>query len=429
MEPPGRHPFAVLALALTRAAGPPALLRAAPPFAALLLFAAVLFGGNGMHPRDLCVVAAAHLGVRAALWAGWLLLTAPAARALLETPVTFFLRALPVPPWQFWLVHGAHLYALQAPWILLFWSGAGVLAGVAQGLAAGAAAAFVAARPATLREIAAASALAAGLAMGAPPAILLPLAAGTGAVAVAAAWTRAPERSARAGASLVTGSAPIALALAHVAVLIRRDRVALLRGAAAALVGALVLGLSLRNNAVADPAAREELVLAAGGIPLSLATGGVAVKLLDTERRLAWLLLSTGASPRLRALTAAAVSAAWGAAAGALYGAGAALVSGGAGAPRLRLALLGTVLGAALGGAAAFVARRAEQPSGADGTAVTVGMFAAALASTLLAVALGALALAPIAALALALAAGTSRLLARRERVREHVAHVAWSDP
>jgi hypothetical protein len=75
MLPPARRPFVALAWVLTRAAGPPALLRAAPPFAALFLLVAVAFAGNGMRPRDLCAVAASSPAVRAALWTGWLLLT------------------------------------------------------------------------------------------------------------------------------------------------------------------------------------------------------------------------------------------------------------------------------------------------------------------------------------------------------------------
>ena len=421
------HPFPILLRVMTGAAGPPALLRAMPPFAALFLFAAVGFGGNGMRPRDLCAVAASSVAVRAALWAAWLLVTAPAARALLGTPSTYFLRALPVPPWQFWAVHGAHLLALQVPWMVLFGIGAGPLAGLAAGIAAAAAAALGVARPAKLGELIAALALTLAIGAGAPPALLLPIAVAAGAWGVAGAWARAPERSARAGATLVRGSAPVALALTHAAVLVRRDLVVLLRGAVAALVGAVVLALVLRNNAVDDPAAREGLALAVGGIPLALATGGVAVKVLETERSLAWLLLTTGASPRLRALTAAGVSVAWGAAAGAMYGALAALAGGGAWSASLRLGLLGTALGAAVGGAAAHVARRAELPSGVDGTAATVGMLGAAIGASVLAAWLGTAAIVPVALAAAALAGSTPLLLARREHRTEYALHVPVS--
>jgi hypothetical protein len=410
---------------VTRAAGPPAALRAAPPFVAVLLFSAVVFGGNGMRPRDLCAAAAASPALRAALWGAWILLTAPAARTLLETPSTFFLRALPVAPRVTWAVHGAHLLVLQAPWAVLFGVGAGPLAGVAGAFAGAAAAALWVARPAAPGEIAAAALLVATLAAGAPPALLLPVAAASGAAGVAAAWRRAPERSARAGASLVAGQAPAALVLAHVAVIVRRDRMALIRGGLVALVGGVVLALSLRNNAVQDEATRETVTLVAGGIPLALATGGVAMKVLETERGLAWLLLTTAASARLRALAAAGVSVAWGAVAGTIYGVAAALVSG----EGVELALLGHGLGAALGGVAAFAARRADQPSGVDGTAVTVGMFAAAAGVMAISAGIGPAAIGLIALAAAALVGATPRLLLQHERRTEIVLHVPWGGP
>jgi hypothetical protein len=400
-----------------------------PPFAALLLFAGVVFGGNGMRPRDLCAVVASSMAVRSALWAAWLLITAPAARSLLGTPSTFFLRTLPVQPWQFWAVHGVHLLALQLPWMVLFGLGAGPLAGLAYGIAAAAAAALGVARPAKLVELLAALALALAIGAGAPTALLLPIAAAAGASGVAGAWVRAPERSARAGASLVRGSAPVALALAHAAVLIRRDMVVLLRGAVAALVGAVVLAFVFRNNAVDEPAAREGLALAVGGIPLALATGGVAVKVLETERSLSWLLLTTGASARLRALTAASVSVGWGAAVGVVYGAPVALAAGGAWSASVRLGLLCTALGAAIGGAAAHVARRAEVPSGVDGTRAMVGMVGAAIGASVLAAWLGVAAIVPVALAAAALAGSTPRLLARREHRTEFALHVPVGGP
>ena len=227
---PAQHrPFSTLARVLTRAAGPPALLRAAPPFAALLLFVAVIFGGNGMRPRDLCAVAASSVAVRAALWAAWLLVTAPAARALLETPSTFFLRALPVPPWQFWVGPRAtssrsrrHVDAplrdRRRP------AGRARLQGIA---AAAAAAAMVVARPARGGEIEARAGAGAGHR-------------GRGAASAPLARRRRRGRRGRRsppgrerpsgargpGPPSCAGSAPVALALAHAAVLVRRDPVA-----------------------------------------------------------------------------------------------------------------------------------------------------------------------------------------------------------
>jgi hypothetical protein len=420
------RPFLALARALTRAAGPPALLRAVPPFAVVGLLSAIVFPGNGMSARDLVGLLAASPAARASLWAAWLLLTAPAARALLTAPSTFGLRALPVPAWWFWAVHGAHLVALQAPWILLFGRGGGAASGLAAAFAGAAACALAVAGPRTPRDVVATLALALAIALGAPAFALLPVAAVSGVVGVAAAWTRAPERGAGRGLSVISGAAPVALALAHVAVLGRRDAVTLVRGGAAAAVGALVLAFALRNNGVTEAADRETLALAAGAIPLALATGGVGVKVLDTERRLEWLLLATAASPRLRALVATGVTAAWGALAGALYGGGAALGCEGSVAVRARLALGGVLLGASLGAVAAHASRRADQPGGVDGTSVVALMTIAAVVVMALAAWTGAAVLAPLAGVAAWLGVSTTRMLAARERLADRVASLPW---
>lgn len=74
------RPFPAFAWALGRAALPPALLRAAPPFVALGLASSIVFGGYGMSPRDLVRLLDASAAARASLWAAWILVTAPAAR-------------------------------------------------------------------------------------------------------------------------------------------------------------------------------------------------------------------------------------------------------------------------------------------------------------------------------------------------------------
>ncbi len=94
MTPP---PLGPTVRVLTRTAGLPALLRAVPAYAALAIAASILFSPNGMRAVDLLRVVASSPAVAVALWGGWILLTAPAARVLFESPETFFLRALPVP--------------------------------------------------------------------------------------------------------------------------------------------------------------------------------------------------------------------------------------------------------------------------------------------------------------------------------------------
>lgn len=417
------RPFFALAIALSRAAVPPAVLRAAPMLAAVTLAAVILFGGYGMRARDVIALLAASRIARLALWSAWILVTAPAARALLREPSTFVLRALPAPLAWFHLVGGAHLIALHTPWILLFARGAGALSALAAALAAAAFSAFTAARPRAFVEVAAALALAAAVLAPAPPALLLAAAAPASAVALAAAFRRAPEREASARAAWIFGPAPLALTITHAVLLARRDAVTLLRGLLAALTGALIATLAARNNSASAPGDLEIILLTAGALPLSIAVSGVAARALATERGLDWLLLSTAATPRLRALTAAAVPILWGAACGAAQGVTTTL-SLNANLPRLPL--LTTLLGASLAAVAAGLARRAERPTGVDGTALTAGMTATAFASMALSANLGAQGALAFAAMATLGAAATPHLLARRERRAEHAARAPW---
>ncbi|MEO5731909.1 MAG: hypothetical protein ABI134_10420, partial [Byssovorax sp.] len=277
---------------LTRTAGLPALLRAVPVYVALAIAVSVLFfSPNGMRAVDLLHAIASSPAVAAFLWSGWIVLTAPAARVLFESPETFFLRALPVPPWHFWLVHSAHLLALHAPWILLWLRGQGPLAALAAGVIAAATSAIIVARPSGARDLLASALVIAAVVAPLPAAARLVLGLAAGGHAVPAAWTRATSRGVRRGPSRVGGSAATALVLAHAVVLARRDATTLLRGALAVILGAAIFALLVRNNGPDAAGHEATLALLAGALPLAIATGGVAAKTLETERRLEWLLL------------------------------------------------------------------------------------------------------------------------------------------
>lgn len=422
MTPPLR-PTARL---LTRTAGLPALLRAVPAYVALAITASVLFSPDGMRAVDLIHVVGTSPATAAFLWCGWIVLTAPAARAIFETPETFFLRALPVPPWHFWLVHAAHLLALQAPWMLLWLRGEGAIAALAAGLLAVAASAIVVARPRAAREL-----LAAGLVL---VAVALPLHAlirlgsglGASALAVPVAWSRATSRGVRRGPARVGGSAATALLLAHGVVLARRDATTLLRGVLAVILGAAVFALLVRNNGP-DAVGREAtLALLSGALPLAIFTGGVAAKTIETERRLEWLLLSTGASARLRGLTALAIPVIVGAVGGLVHGLLGALVAGRGVELAIRVTLLALVLGASIGAVAAHGARSAAQPSGVDGTRVVVTLLAAVMATMTLIGWLGSVAIAPIAVAAMAFTAASVRVVVAHDRLHDASRHAAW---
>ncbi len=408
--------LSTLARVLTRTAGLPALLRAIPAFAAIALGATILFAGNGMRAADLVALAERSIAVRVSLWAAWLLVTIPPARVLLETPETFFLRALPVPPWHFWLVHGAQLALLQLPWALLWLRGGGLVLGLSAIALAVAADALWIARPRTPRDLLALTLVIAALALPLPHALRLSLGLVAAPLAVASAWARAPGKGVRLGAGLVRGGPARALTLAYAAVLGRRDLLLLTRGLALAVVGAAIVALVVRNNPGSGLSVQRAALLVAP-LPLALATGGVAVRALDTERSLEWLLLATGTSATLRALVALSIPALWGAVIGALQASIGAAFAGSSG--LAATALGGLVLGAAMGGAAGASARFAELPSGVDGTRVVIALLSAAALAVGLASWLDEAALPLIALAAAALAPASAARLAAADRLRD----------
>jgi hypothetical protein len=415
-----------LARILTRTAGLPALLRAVPAYAALAIAASILFSPNGMRAVDLLHVVATSPATAAFLWSGWLVLTAPAARVLFETPETFFLRALPVPPWHFWVVHAAHLLALQAPWMLLWLRGEGLLAAVAAGTLAVAASAIVVARPSAARDLLASGLVLLAVAAPLPALIRLGLGLAASVLAIPVAWSRATSRGVRRGRSRVGGSAAPALLLTHAVVLARRDTTTLVRGVLAVILGAVVFALLVRNNGLDAVGHEATLALLSGALPMAVLTGGVAVKAIETEHRLDWLLLSTGASARLRALTALAIPVIAGALGGLLHGLLGALAAGCDIDLTLRITLPSLVLGASLGAVAAYGSRRAAQPSGIDGTRVVVTLLTAVVVTMALTGWLGIVAIATIPLAATALAAASVRVVVAHDRLRDASRQPAW---
>src|SRR4051794_34993742 len=84
---------------LARTSGAEALAAGLTAYLGLLIVSTVIFGGNGMHPGELTGLARASAGFRLSLLAAWLLISTPAARAILTTRSTFYLRSMPVPAW------------------------------------------------------------------------------------------------------------------------------------------------------------------------------------------------------------------------------------------------------------------------------------------------------------------------------------------
>lgn len=414
--------LAVLTGALTRASGPPALLRGIPAFAAIAIAATIAFAGQGMDAADVVAVAGSSLPVRLALWGGWLLVATPITKALLTHPSTHHLRALPVPRWQFLAVQSAHVTLAQAPWMVLWGRGGGAGAAVAAGAGAAAAQALIVARPTSLAGGGAAAALAGAVLAGAEPLVLGITGIAAGAIGVTIAWTRAPERAGsfggRPGAgrirSAISGPPALGITLVHLLMLWRSERTALHRGAVAALLGGVVLTLAAANNEVSDTAVLDALTVGIGALTSCIAAGTVAGPILAGERRIGWILDTTATGATARALSAAAATAIPGLGAGLVHGGTAAVLMGrGAGEAARMLALTGA-LGAAIGVIAASWARRVDREAGVDGTAMVTSMIGTLIGAAILAAVLGAWAVAPLAVLALLLLRTSARRLAWR---------------
>ncbi|XXX82035.1 hypothetical protein WMF30_25065 [Sorangium sp. So ce134] len=416
--------FALVLRVLVSTAGKDAFARAMPLYMGLGLVGAVVFGGNGMDPAQLTGLAGESLAFRLALWAAWLLVGTPAARALLRAPATFFLRALPVPRLQLLSGHALLLAVAELPWVLLWAFGAGALAGLAACAGALAAHAMLLARPRGARELAALSLLASAILVGAPAPLLLACAAPALAVGLRAAVVRAPEvplgreRALIPRALPVRGGALVALSLAYAAALLRGHRAVLLRGLALAAASALAAAAWARTSGPleAGPLAGASLVALA---PVALCVGaGFSGPVLREERRIAWLLDACGASAPLRASAAAAAVAAPLVALALAHGAAVSALTRAAPAAAIRLLGGAGVAGMLLSGVALGCVRWSVRQDGRDSSRVLLSVLAAVVAATVAAWTLGELALAawaPAAAL-LAGPAGARWLSRRCER-------------
>jgi hypothetical protein len=347
----------VIARALTRSAGWATLRAVAPLWVGIAAVGAVLFGPQGMTAADVVRLLDASLVARVVLLGAWLLATAPAARAIFATPSTFYLRALPVARWRFGAVHAAHLFALQAPWILLHARGGGLVAAATAAAVAMGAHALLCARPGAFEALA-------GLALAAAVVRFreLELAAGLVAALVGgrSAFLVAPERRARTRRA-VGGPAPVALALACLVAVPRRAAAAIPRALVVAAAGAAIAALAARNNELAEPSSVSAVSLGVLAVALPAALGGVLAALYAAEGSLRWLLDATGASRALRTGAPAGAAAAAGAACGLAHGAAVAIALSAGPALAARLVFLGGAWGASLGALGLVVLRRAER--------------------------------------------------------------------
>jgi hypothetical protein len=348
----------------------------------------VLFGGNGMHPRDVMRIVDLGWGARAGVWLVWLVPLAHVTRAVWDAPESHYLRTLPLSRRALAWVPATLLLAVESPWAVLFGLGAGPLAGARAWLSAAGAHALVFARVRGVRDAVAGLILAAAILVPHPTDVAVSAAA-TGAVGLAAlwaigvAWDRAPERRRPRVIRWVRG-----LVTTNLAAIVRQEGALLWRAAFIVGAGGGIALLGTRNNAVVDPGSAVRLVLAVGAATLVAALGGPAAATLRADERDAWLLDLAGAALRRRRRAAAAAVAVVGAVAGAVHG-----LAGAQGAlrPLLASAGLGALLGAWLVGAV-WRARTFARMYGM--------LLATAIAATVAFALAGEVALLPLAALA-----------------------------
>ncbi|MBP6633573.1 MAG: hypothetical protein KA297_29400 [Kofleriaceae bacterium] len=234
---------------------------AAPAWLGVGLFAAIAMGGNGLTATAATALMLQAPVVGAFVLGLWTLLIAPAGWALRRAPGRSYLRALPAPALAEPVGLVLLVVAMQAPWLLLWWLGAGP---------AWAAAAT------------------------APPALVTGL---------AAAW---PDGRRQPGPPRWRGEAA---ALAGVArrSLTRLRAASVVRAPALAALGGLGVGALVGKNALTGP---DAAIVAAVGLSPALVAAwvGPGTALAEGERRLEpWArALGLTPGPRLRALAGAA---------------------------------------------------------------------------------------------------------------------------
>ncbi|WP_394834796.1 hypothetical protein LVJ94_50700 [Pendulispora rubella] len=314
----------MLTVALGRTAGRDALRAALPVYLALFVVWQVLLNEEAIE-----VLSSPRYGsVRAVMWMVWLVFTLPAARALLASPSTFWLRSLPIRHATLLRVQAGFLVLAELPWGYIWGRGSGLLAGgavvliaatahavmIAPGLSiprivAGvvAVAAIVAPLPTRARWGSHDTAWLASLAIDGSSLAVLPLVLGD-------TWARAPERGRRTHYVWVRRSSRLlTLATAVGAIIVRGHTAILVRGASLAVASATCAYAAFRAGEATTVGAQTALANAFGVPAIVLASFGVAGPLLRAERGMAWLLDANAVPARQRHVATAMAAALFGA--------------------------------------------------------------------------------------------------------------------
>jgi hypothetical protein len=398
----------VLTTAAVRSAAPVGV----PLYFGLALVASILFGGpNALSSKSVTTAMAASPPLALGLFSAWILLTLPIARAALDVPQTFFLRAMPVPRWQFVAISAAHLAVVELPWIALWARGEGAAPALTAAAAAVGAHGLLIARELRAGSVAAVIAVLIAVAapMPVPGAVRSVAALVAACIGVSAAWRRAPERATkRVGVPLP--KAPVAaLATSYLIAIRRGDPAVFGRALLMTALGGIAAPIAARGHQIESAAGLSALSLGIATATVAIAASGIARAVLRAERRARWLLDASGTGAMARVIAATGASAACAAILGALHG-GLVSIGAFAAAPMsIRLIGLGVVWGALLGALASWNARLSDSEGPRAGGRAMARFFFVIAAVIIAVVMLGEVALALVALATLALSAQSVR--------------------
>lgn len=338
-----------------RAAGP----LGAPLFLGMFVVAFIAFGPTGMRAADLVFTLRKSPPLALALWMGWLVLAFPVARLSLVPPSSLYLRWLPAPRAVLYASAAACALVVELPWMILFGRAEGIVSGLTAGLGAVALHAAVMTRPMGMVHVMSAF----GWAISAfYPSVIVALVSACFAavIAVKLAIDRAPEVVAKARGAMRSRAPEIALAMAHLSYLFRKEPAVLGRSFVLSILAGLSFPLAARGHDLETPSQLGALALGLAALAISLAMSGIAAAVIRSERLLAWLCDASGTSVQARVAASVLAVSAMGAASGVFLGGIAACMMRPSAWTLARIVMIPTLLGFAVGGVFPGIAREAE---------------------------------------------------------------------
>lgn len=292
---------------------------AAPIFFGIFVVSCIVFGPQGMDAADLVFTLRTTPVLALVLWFAWIVLTFPVARLALVPPSSLYLRWLPAPRAILYVSAAFCAFVVEIPWVVLFGRGEGLLSGLAAGFGAVALHAAWATRPFGFVHVL----VGLGWTISAflrVPWIALSIAGLTSALAVAHAIDRAPEVHAMARGASRVRRPEIALALAHVTCVLRKEPAVVGRMIVLSTLAGLALPLAARGHDLEAPSSFGGLALGLSAVALSPAMSGVSAAIIRSERLTAWLSDVLGTPARTRVHAAALASTLFGILAGVCLG-------------------------------------------------------------------------------------------------------------